>query len=72
MNLVARSEGAGVPMFAGNYMPELLLRAVSVVEDGRVDLLQGKIPHQLEMCARKIRGEGRRREGSGLTRFAEI
>ena len=47
-SLVERSGGAGVPWVAGNYSPETLLRAVAVVEDGCVELLQGKIPHQVK------------------------
>ena len=42
VNLVARSEGAGVLRFAGNGSPAKLLQAVAVVEDGLLVLLQYK------------------------------
>ena len=38
VNSMERSEAAGAPWFACDYSPEMLLRAVAAVEDGRDDL----------------------------------
>ena len=37
-NSMERSEAAGAPWFAGDYSPEMLLRTVATIEDGRDDL----------------------------------